>query len=130
MIGDPVPTEGLKSPRRRRPDLLKRGMSRAATEFLRPSEAIAEHGNRLGTILCEFGLTNPRLFGSVARGEDTGRSDLDILVDAAPTTSLYDFARAEQALEALLGCRVEIVTAGLLAPDVAARIQTDLVPLP
>lgn len=102
-------------------------MPRATTKLLRPSEAIAAHGNRLAVILSEFGLTNPRLFGSVARGEDTRRSDLDILVDAAPTTWLYDFVRAEQALEALLGCRVEIVTAGLLAPDVAARIQTDLV---
>ncbi|PZA11914.1 nucleotidyltransferase [Rhodopseudomonas palustris] len=105
-------------------------MSQAANQLLKPSEALAEHGNRLAAILSEFGLTNPRLFGSVARGEDTRRSDLDILVDAVPTTSLYDFARAEQALETLLGCRVEIVTAGLLAPDVAARIQTDLVPLP
>lgn len=75
-------------------------------------------------------MTSPRVFGSVARGEDTSRSDLDILVDAAEATSLYDFARAEQALEALLGCRVEIVTAGQLAPDVAARIEFDLVPLP
>ena len=79
--------------------------------------------------MATFGMTRPRLFGSVARGEDAPGSDLDLLVDAAPGTSLYDFARAEQALERVLGCRVEIVTAGLLAPDVAARIEADLVPL-
>jgi predicted nucleotidyltransferase len=75
-------------------------------------------------------MTNPRLFGSVARGVDRADSDVDILVDAAPGTSLYDLARAEQALETLLGCRVEVTTAGFLAPDVAARAQADFVPLP
>lgn len=77
-----------------------------------------------------FGLTNARIFGSAARGEDTDRSDLDILVDVPPGTSLYDLAAVEIELEATLGCKVEVLTKGFLAPDIAARAEADLVPIP
>jgi uncharacterized protein len=95
-----------------------------------PSHALAQHRDEVAAILHDCGFTNPRLFGSAARGEDGTGSDLDLLIEAAPGTSLYDIARAEQALEALLGCSVEIVTQGFLAPDVAARVRDDLTPLP
>ncbi|QLH71757.1 nucleotidyltransferase family protein [Rhodopseudomonas palustris] len=122
------PSSGRKFTPALRPRSVTVSYGERAIELARPSEAIAEHCGRLGEILSEFVKTNPRLFGSVACGEGIRRSDLDILVDAAPTTSLYDLARTEQALEALLSCRVEIVTASLLTPDLAARIQTNLVP--
>jgi predicted nucleotidyltransferase len=75
-------------------------------------------------------MRNPRIFGSVTRGQDTEQSDLDILVDAPPGTSLYDLAGVEIELEAILGCKVEVLTKGFLAPDVAERADADLVPIP
>jgi predicted nucleotidyltransferase len=75
-------------------------------------------------------MTNPRVFGSAARSEDTEKSDLDILIEAPPGTTLYDLARVELELEAVLGCKVEVLTKGFLAPDVAKNAEVDLIPIP
>ena len=80
-------------------------------------------------VLQRFGMTNPRVFGSAARGEDTDNSDLDILVDAPRGTSLYDLAAVEVELETILGCKVEVLTQGFLASDVAERAEIDLSPI-
>jgi uncharacterized protein len=97
---------------------------------MRPSSSIAEHGDRVREILDRAGLRNARLFGSAARGEDTHGSDIDLLVEAPLGTTLYDLARVELALEDLLGCKVEVITQGFLAPDVAENVEADLTPIP
>ena len=51
---------------------------------MRPSERLAEHRNEVLDLLGQFGATNVQGFGSVARGEDTVDSDLDILLDFPP----------------------------------------------
>lgn len=91
---------------------------------MRPSTSIAEHGDQVREILERAGMRNPKVFGSVGRGEDTDDSDLDILVEAPPGTSLYDLARV------LLGCKVEVLTKGFMAPDVAENVEADLAPIP
>lgn len=56
------------------------------------------------------GILNVRVFGSVARGEDTPLSDIDFLVDLEIGRSLLDIGGALIQLEQLLGCKVDIVT--------------------
>jgi predicted nucleotidyltransferase len=97
---------------------------------MKPSVSIARHGNQVRQILDRFRMHNPRVFGSVARGTDTESSDLDILVEAPPGTTLYDLARAELELEEVLGCRVEVLTRASLAPDVADNVEADLTSIP
>ena len=80
-------------------------------------------------ILERRSMRNPRLFGSAARDEDSERSDVDILVEAPSGTSLFDLADVEMELERLLGCKVEVMTRGFLAPDVVERIESDIIPL-
>jgi uncharacterized protein len=46
-----------------------------------------------------------RVFGSVARGDDRPDSDMDLLVDFAPDSSLFDLMRMARELEDLLGIR-------------------------
>ena len=75
-------------------------------------------------------MRNAKAFGSTARGEDTEDSDLDILVEVRPGTTLYDLARVELELEEILGCKVEVVTEGFLAPDVLENIEADLLSIP
>jgi predicted nucleotidyltransferase len=96
---------------------------------MKPSVALGLHRDQVREILARFRLGNPRVFGSAARGDDIEGSDLDILIDAPSGTSYYDLAGAEIELEAVLGCKVDLVTPGGLAPDVAKRVQADVRPV-
>lgn len=59
---------------------------------------------------------NTRVFGSVRHGSDTGDSDLDILVDTTPNTTLFDLGAIRYKLSNLLGVPVDVLTSGAL-PD-------------
>ena len=92
---------------------------------LRPSEALALHRDEVRGVFKGREMRNPRLFGSVARGEDQIESDLDILVDSTPRTSLFDLANIEIALEKLLGVRVEVMTINFLPEKDRARVLAE-----
>jgi predicted nucleotidyltransferase len=68
------------------------------------------------------------VFGSVARGDDSSRSDIDFLVEFEDGSALFDLMRLEDALSALLGCPVDVLSAGALL-DRDDDIRRDLVPL-
>jgi uncharacterized protein len=53
-----------------------------------------------------------RLFGSVARGQEREGSDIDLLVDFAPGSSLFDLLRLNRELEELLHHPVDVVSRG------------------
>jgi predicted nucleotidyltransferase len=53
-----------------------------------------------------------RVFGSVARGDDTPDSDVDLLVAFEPGGSLFDLLHLTPELEALLGRSVDVVSVG------------------
>ena len=93
---------------------------------MKRSTSLAALGEKVREIFERAGMRNPWVFGLTARGEDTDESNLDILVEAPPSTSLYDLARVEIELEELLGCKVEVLTKGLLAPDVTENVEADL----
>jgi uncharacterized protein len=58
----------------------------------------------------KYGVTEMRVFGSAARGDDSTQSDIDFLVNMEPGRSLFDLGGLLMDLETLLGCRVDIVT--------------------
>ena len=97
---------------------------------MKPSEALRRHRDRVRAAIARSPFRNPRVFGSVARGEDSLQSDLDILVDPEEHASLYDLAQLERELESILGCKVDVLTPDSLADDVAARAHRDLTPIP
>jgi predicted nucleotidyltransferase len=96
---------------------------------MRPSEALSERVEAVREVIARYPVANPRLFGSVARGEDDEASDLDLLVDPLAGTTLFDLAGLEMELGALLGIRVEVLTPQGLAPGILADVQNDLRPL-
>ena len=80
-------------------------------------------------IAAQHGAHNVRLFGSTARGQDRPDSDVDLLVDAGPTTSSWFPAGLILDLERILGRRVEIVTAKGLNPYLRDRVLHEAIPL-
>ncbi|HEX2216103.1 MAG TPA: nucleotidyltransferase domain-containing protein [Xanthobacteraceae bacterium] len=96
---------------------------------MRPSEALAKHREQVLEIIARYPVSNPRVFGSVARGEDEEGSDLDILVDHRGLASTFELAGLELELEALLRANVDVRTPGDLSPNVASRVSRDARPL-
>ncbi len=77
----------------------------------------------------DCGAANARVFGSVARGENDSRSDVDLLVDLEPGRSLLDLARLQRKLEQLLTVRVDVVSARGLRDRVRETVLRDVLPL-
>jgi len=79
---------------------------------MKPSVALALKRAAVREATRRFRATNPRVFGSVVRGTDKDGSDLDLLVDALPGTTLFDLGGLQSELEELLGVSVDLVTPG------------------
>ncbi len=77
----------------------------------------------------EVGVSNVRVFGSVARGDDDASSDIDLLVDFDVSAGLMPIVRLTRELERLLGQRVDVAPQELLKPRVRARALAEAVPL-
>jgi len=75
------------------------------------------------------GASRVRVFGSVARGEATGGSDVDFLVDLEPDRSLFDLGGLLMDLQDLLQRNVDVVTERGLRPRVAQRVLADAIDL-
>jgi predicted nucleotidyltransferase len=75
------------------------------------------------------GARNVRLFGSVARGETTATSDLDLLIEMEPGRSLLDIVAIKQDLEDLLGCKVDVVTEAAISPYLIDKVLHEAVRL-
>lgn len=67
------------------------------------------------------------VFGSVARDEATGDSDIDLLVEAPQGTSSFEFIRFQQLLEKVIGRPIDLVDYGGLKPRLDDDIRRDAV---
>ena len=83
---------------------------------MKPSEALACNRVEIRRVVHRHRAVNARIFGSVLHGDDTETSDLDLLVDPTPETTLLDVAAIQVELEALLGVSVDVLTPKAL-PD-------------
>jgi predicted nucleotidyltransferase/DNA-binding XRE family transcriptional regulator len=75
------------------------------------------------------GASNVRVFGSVARGEDTGTSDIDLLVDLDDGVGLVSLAGLGRELAVLLGVKVEVVPAAALKPTIRDDVVSEAIVL-
>jgi predicted nucleotidyltransferase len=74
-------------------------------------------------------MRNVRVFGSVARGEATDESDIDLLVDAESGRSLLDVIGLWLDLQELLGRKVDLLTEGGINPHLREKILAEARPL-
>jgi len=72
---------------------------------------------------------NVRVFGSVARGEDTDDSDIDLLVDLDSGVGLVDLVGLGRELTELLGADVDVVPGDALKPGLRDRVLAEAIPL-
>jgi predicted nucleotidyltransferase len=79
--------------------------------------------------MVRYGLSNPRVFGSVARGDDSEDSDIDLLVDPSDHTSLFELGGAYRDLTALLGDNVDLITLRQVPSSARPRVLGGAVPL-
>ena len=66
------------------------------------------------------------VFGSVARGEATAQSDVDLLVEFSNRKSLLPVISLERQLSDALGRKVDVLTEAALSPYLRSRILRDL----
>lgn len=74
-----------------------------------------------------FGVSSISVFGSVARGEETADSDVDLLVEFDREVSLFDLFKLQDELMNRLGCPVDVGTPSGLRPRVRDRILAEAV---
>ncbi len=66
------------------------------------------------------------IFGSMARGQGTPQSDIDVLVRFSKRKSLLNLVRLERELSTALGRKVELLTEAAISPYLRDRIKRDL----
>jgi len=125
--------------RRRPPTICPRCKSRFwDTPVLRPvrigrgrgiSEILLPRRDAILAAVRRHGFRHVRVFGSVRRSEATARSDVDLLVDRDPGTSLIDRAALVDDLEAILGRPVDVVPEESLHWLARPQVLFEAVPL-
>lgn len=87
------------------------------------------HRHDLVAAAAEHGISNLRVFGSVARGDDRPDSDVDLMADLPPDLGLFGLGRARTELETILGADVDLVPASDIKPEIRGRVDRDAVEL-
>ena len=96
---------------------------------MRPSVVLELKRIAVREAASRFHTANPRVFGSVLHGSDREGSDLDLLVDALPGTTLFDLGGLQGELEDLLGVRVDVLTPGDLPPKFRQQVLVEAQPV-
>lgn len=94
---------------------------------MRPSDALRVHREAVRRVVEAHRASNPRVFGSVARGDDAEGSDIDILIDPTPDTTLFDIGAIRHELQRLLGVPVDVVTPRALPDKFRASVIADAI---
>jgi predicted nucleotidyltransferase len=69
------------------------------------------------------------VFGSVIRGDDSEHSDLDLLIDPTPETTMFDIGAIRRELRELLGVPVDVLTPKALPEKVRAAVLAEARPV-
>jgi len=95
----------------------------------KPTDALNQHREAIRRIVAAHRARNPRVFGSVLRGDDQDASDLDLLVDPDEHMSGFDLGAIRHELETILGISVDVLTPRALPDRWRARIEAEAQPV-
>lgn len=93
---------------------------------MRRDQALARIA-RLRLQLQEMGVSSLYVFGSVARDEAGGASDIDLLVEFDRPVGLFHFVRVRDFLSRELGTEVDLVTRDALSADLRERVAGEAI---
>jgi len=96
---------------------------------MKPSEALRINREAIRRVVAAHHASNPRVFGSVVHGEDKEDSDLDILIDPTPETTLFDIGAIRHDLLQLLGMPVDVLTPKALPEKFRAAVLAEARPV-
>lgn len=94
---------------------------------MRPSQIFELHRSAVREIALRHRVRDVRVFGSVLHGDDEVGSDLDILVEPTGETTLFDLARIQGEVEALLGVPVDVLTPNSLPETFRDQVLSEAV---
>ena len=77
---------------------------------MNPTTALKKHQMAIRRLVTLYRTENPRVFGSVLHGNAQEGSDLDILVDTLPETTMFDLGGLQEELQNLLEVPVDLRT--------------------
>jgi len=89
---------------------------------MKPSIAFERHRDSIRKIVARHRAVNARVFGSVLRGNDREDSDLDILIDPTPDTTLFDIGAIRHELLQLLEVPVDVLTPKALPENFRSEV--------
>lgn len=96
---------------------------------MKPSASLDLQRGAVRAAVSRFRTANPRVFGSIVHGNDEDGSDLDLLVDPLPGTTLFDLGGLQVELESLLGVPVDVLTPGDLPLKFRAQVLAEARPI-
>ncbi len=96
---------------------------------MKPSDALRINRAAIRRVVEAHRASNVRVFGSVAQGDDTDDSDLDILIDPTPEATLFDIGAIRHELRVLLGVPVDVLTPMALPDKIREAVLAEAVPL-
>jgi predicted nucleotidyltransferase len=74
----------------------------------------------------DYNVSYIGLFGSYVRGEETHKSDLDVLVEFSKTPTIFKFVNLENYLSDSLGVKVDLVMKDALKPTIGKYILNEV----
>lgn len=95
---------------------------------MKPSDAIKDKHAVINFIVIKHGFSNPRIYGSVVRGEDHEGSDLDILVERGTgRCTLITIGKLCRELSKVLGVEVDVKTSDLISEQILEYVEREAI---
>jgi uncharacterized protein len=96
---------------------------------MRPSTLLEQNRKQIKQIILKHNVLNLRVFCSVVNGTDTELSDLDIVVDPTPITSLFDIGAIRFELKVMLHIEVDVLTPNVHQDSFGALVLAQAKPI-
>lgn len=93
------------------------------------AEALLRHRDQVLDVVRSYGGRDVHVFGSVARGTDHDRSDIDLVFFEERPVSLLGSLTMHRRLQEVLGCSVDVFSARELPGHTLDHIAAEAVPL-